>query len=323
MNTERLELLVRTYLDGEITADEVAELDAVLKTQPAARERFWQEMRMHAALRELGMAQGTRLEMAAEGAVGGWLASRMRQWRPFWRPLTAAAAGLIVGLFSASMVWAMTRFSETVIISLPLADASFESDDVVQQQGLPLKPGFWSGDWAEKSSAQGGITPKEGTHMLRMLRSYSEVDRTELTSSYGGDMMQWVDLRPFHSAMHAPGSLFELSASANMVAGQQAPFRLAVQMHAFTDLPDRWPQRINDLLESAQASSRAVVKLDGEAVTWQEATTRMLAPAGAEFLLVRITVTRTVPGAEGHVEFTGHFVDDLKLTLKTTHHSHP
>ena len=64
-----------------------------------------------------------------------------------WRPLTAAAAGLVIGLFSASMVFGFGARSVERVISL--LQESFESGPAPMVKGIPQDVNLWSGDYSE------------------------------------------------------------------------------------------------------------------------------------------------------------------------------
>jgi len=54
MNRERTKLLIGRYLDRELSVEEMAELQAVMRTSAEARELFWDDAQWHALFRQWG-----------------------------------------------------------------------------------------------------------------------------------------------------------------------------------------------------------------------------------------------------------------------------
>ena len=100
MSTEskRIDELAARLREAPLAAEEQAELDALLQRCREARRRFVGGMLLETDLREdTARLLAAPAQVARRSAGIAWLAGR---------PLTAAAAGLVFGLFSASMVWA-------------------------------------------------------------------------------------------------------------------------------------------------------------------------------------------------------------------------
>src|SRR4051794_2059909 len=102
MNARRLEELLIAWEDNSLTDEERAEVKQLLATYPEARRR----------LVEAGV-----LQSAAKARVKTWEESPAPRLLPpsdtqrkvsrlSWRPFTAAAAGLALGIFGASVGWA-------------------------------------------------------------------------------------------------------------------------------------------------------------------------------------------------------------------------
>ena len=135
MNDERLDLMVHRQLDGGLTPEEAAELDALILSSSAARARFWELARFHGLVREWGAGKwGKEVAVAESGAV----ASRKIVPLPWLRPALAWAAALVLG-FAA---WWFARHSPAEKSGAPNV-ASIESRDELDEpaeieSGAPL-----------------------------------------------------------------------------------------------------------------------------------------------------------------------------------------
>lgn len=314
---ERVEELLALSRTRELTHAERDELNRTLRDDANARRVAARWLLDDAALaEELRATQVERLfhEEAAEATA---TPRRMNWWQ--WRPLAAAAAGLVFGLFCASVAWsyAGTRAMDVFERIVPMVNGDFEQPAAMASDGVPKKFGEWSGDFARGVTDEQQISPKSGRRMLRVLRSDSRVDPPGL-ESHGGDMMQLVDLRPFKPDFSSGNAVLEVSASGNMIAPRQGEgYSFAVTALAFNGEPADLSWDASENAQAALAASTKRVPLDADPATWQTPTTRLLLPPDADFVMVKLTVTLRGIHPPGHVEFAGHYVDSVRLALKT------
>ena len=164
--------LIHAHLSGTIGKDDFAELQSLLRSSAEARS----------ALRDLATVD-TKLEKIASGnaatqsllngpsPVATQKAVKPTRWFA-WRPLTAAAAGLLMGLFSASVVFG---YVVPLARSLSLLEENFEAAAVIAAK-VTLEPGVWRGDHAVVVGAEQKVKPLIGEKMLRFLRSDSRAN---------------------------------------------------------------------------------------------------------------------------------------------------
>ncbi|MEY5026109.1 MAG: hypothetical protein RLZZ244_1637 [Verrucomicrobiota bacterium] len=107
MEETRLEHLAHGFVDGRLSAAEVAELDAYLRSEPEARRHFWTVARLHGELRiwgERGAAQGhlgaTLAQMEPVEGVG-W----GRRIRALGKLAAVFALGALLGWLGRGAVW--------------------------------------------------------------------------------------------------------------------------------------------------------------------------------------------------------------------------
>jgi hypothetical protein len=238
-----------------------------------------------------------------------------RRWLA-WRPLAAAAAGLLIGLFSASMVFGFgVRPLERVV---SLLQESFENGPAPFVTGMPQELNQWSGDFSEIVDAQQGMKPKDGSRMVRLLRSDFE-GKTSSKPSRQGDLMRVVDVRPFLREAGGGEVVITLSALLNAAPFPDADsYDGAVTLWA---LGPGFPTE-ESLMEDALAHSVGMCRpMDRDVNTWQSASTRLLLPPATEMVLLKVSFSPK-PESGGslsplpdHVNFAGHFVDDVRASV--------
>ena len=234
-----------------------------------------------------------------------------------WRPLTAAAAGLVIGLFSASMVFGFGVRSLEKVVSL--FQESFESGPAPLVKGIPQEVNLWSGDYSEIVEKYEGVKPKDGTKMVRMLRSDFEGKASSMPNRQG-DLSRIIDVRSF--MRDANGGEFVMTLSALFNA---APFPDSqrydgvVTLYALGEIGSTEESLMEDALAISNGSCNS---MDRDPATWQSASTRLLLPTGTEFVMLKVSFRRWPKGSGDQpslpdlMTFAGHFVDDLRASIR-------
>jgi len=262
-----------------------------------------------AAMKSQALQQAAVAEMAA-------LPSARRPGRRFsWRPLTAAAAGLVIGCFSASVVFAYV--GPSLGKAMLLLQESFESGPAPLVIGVPIAAGMWSGDFTEIVGEQQGVKPERGTKMLHLLRADFE-GKARVEGNYFADVYRLVDLRPYRREFADGGAVVQLSAAFNAFAfPAEEAFGGSVAVHALSAATDVDGFRLNEWSiesESLAMARNHRLKLDRDPGTWQRLGTELRLPPDTEYLLIRISVDHSNP-SQRRVSFDGHYVDDVRLSM--------
>lgn len=323
MNNEDDELsdLIHASLEGRVTEEQIEFLNAKLRSDGAARDLYLQMADMHSCLAvDESLWMNDIPNVRASEAPG-------RQQSSFnwlnWRPIAAAAAGLVMGMFCTSVVFAYTQPKVPVVVTkgLTLADADFESGSQVPARGIPARPGAWGGDFSSVVLAENGITPKHGQRMLRILRADHELS-SKNARSYVGSVAQVIDLRPLRAELASGEHLVEVSAQFNAIPIPQGGlFDFNVKAAAFCgDIADA-PRFWEDHESSVSRSARTVVA-DADAATWQRVALPMVVPMDADFLVIETAVVFKGPLPDQSVaEFPGHYVDQVQVRLSRSTNS--
>ena len=315
--------LLQRWSDGSITADELRSLTERLaepEHQNALLDDWLLESSLPHRLPSLAMAdihESGGYQITKRNAFAQ--AKRRSRWFQ-WRPIAAAAAGLVLGMFCTSVVFAYTQPKVPVVVTkgLTLADADFESGSQVPARGIPARAGAWGGDFSSVVMAENGITPKHGQRMLRILRADHEL-AAKNARSYVGSVAQVIDLRPLRAELVGGEQLVEVSAQFNAIPMPQGGlFDFNVKAAAFrgdiTDAPRFWKDH-----ESSVSRSARTVVADADAATWQRVALPMVVPMDADFLVIEAGVVFKGSQLEQSVaEFPGHYVDQVQVRLTRT-----
>ncbi|MEQ1829313.1 MAG: hypothetical protein ABL921_25335 [Pirellula sp.] len=297
----RLFQLFAAKSDDSITANEHEELQQFLRNDAIAR-RMWF---LHQDI-ELGL----RAQMRTTSDEPACPQPR-RQWRPF----AATAAGVMIGLFSASLVYAYITPSFKKVMTL--LQESFETGSTPLVTGIPIEPGYWSGDYSDVVGEDEELKPKKGKKMLRFMRADFE-GKSNLQPSRTSSIWRLVDLRPYRHEFGDGGAVAQLSAVFNAQEFPQGrSYFEFVQIHALdaamaAALKERdW----TELNASSLALARsAAVELDRDPATWQRIDCEHRVPGHADFLLIEIGL-KQMPKTNQSAEFAGHYLDDVRLKL--------
>jgi hypothetical protein len=292
-----------------------AELNMLLRDNPEARpimaRLMVDEQALISRLRDdviVELLEPTCAQQTTPPMRSRWLA---------WRPLTAVAAGILFGLFGASMVFGVGgRWTEKVT---SLFRESFESGPAPSVTGVPQQLNQWSGDFSELVSEQQGIKPAHGTKMIRMLRADFEGKSVTKLNTYG-DLMKIVDVRPFTRETNGGEVVLSASALFNAATFPDAErYDGVVTLYALDEIGSTEKNLLKDSL--AHSCNGRGLLLDRNPATWESATTRLQLPAGTHFVVVKVSVRRMPKNKEplstlpNPITFSGHFVDDVSVSI--------
>jgi len=310
----RLLRLLQAARDTQDTSAR-AELNMLLRDIPEARpimaRLMVDEQALISRLRDdviVELLEPTRAQQTTPPMRSRWLA---------WRPLTAVAAGILFGLFGASMVFGVGgRWTEKVT---SIFRESFESGPAPLVTGVPQQPNQWSGDFSELVGEQQGIKPAHGTKMIRMLRADFEGKSVTKLNTYG-DLMKIVDVRPFTRETNGGEVVFSASALFNAATFPEAErYDGVVTLYAVDEIGSTEKNLLKNSL--AHTCNGLGLSLDRNPTTWESATARLQLPAGTNFVILKVSVRRMPKNKEplstlpNSITFSGHFVDDVRASI--------
>lgn len=280
------------YQDGVLSPDEIATLEAVMRDDPTKRQLFADTQLRSMALHDRFRQEAFRVEPTPKKRIT-WIT----------RPIASMAAGLVIGLFSASLVWAISSPKATTERLFSLINGSFDENHLAS--GFPKQTGLWSGDEASVTDGK-----------LRFIATGSD-SKAPGARAVSCDVFQLVDLRPLrHSLSQQGDSMLELSATFLDARphNTKPSVTFFCQLYLFQGDPmtlhQTWPQSITDTLSSGSAQ---VTTLGTDAKGTRTLAAKCLVPAEAGFAVIQIAARPNLRPAK----LESLFADDVKLTLKT------
>lgn len=319
MNTDHSPLVL-AYLDGTISDEELARLNAVLLESADARAQLRAWAAADVRLRELAADAacaapvGPRVHQSRPGTTISWLDRvGLRGWR------APIAAGLAIGAAFTSVVWAYVAppAAEAMQHLATLVADSFETGSRPGREGVPQAFGTWGGDHADVATAGAGVAPRTGARMLRLLRSDYVGENSRL--SHVGDQLQIIDLAAYRAEIESGRVVAHAEAWFNQVApGAGEEFAGGVTLFAFARDPrDYRSETWNAWYEGHLGlSGQQQERTDRDPATWERVSTRLPLPSGTRFLVVHIRINRTRPEPTATpITFAGSYVDDVKAEL--------
>ena len=211
------EELIDRYLTGMADEAEVEQLDALLKEDEALRQTFLSASRVDSHLRERAIEQPVKKETESAGPQP----LRFRWINP------GAAAGLLIGLFSASVVWAaIPQGGGITRTSLDVVTEDFEDPDMKLKPQLPTKANRWFGPLVSVAP-EGGVTAVQGNRVGQL--SPHPGSRTE-------SVRYVVDLEDYPELARGHARSLQVKASFSAPFTQQEP-KFRVELAAFSEAP--------------------------------------------------------------------------------------
>lgn len=292
---------IMRYQDGALSADETIALEKAMLADPAKCQLFSQSqlrsMVLHDRFRLQAFQRKTDTPVCDSIRTGK---SARLTWST--RSMASMAAGLAIGLFSATIVWAISSPKATTERLFSLINGGFDVDRL--DSGFPTQTGLWSGDEAVMTDGR-----------LRFIAVGNDSNDPN-AQAVSCDIFQLVDLRPLRHTLSLDGdSVLELSADFFDARphNTKPSVTFFCQLYLFRGDPaalhPSWPQSIAGALSSG---STQVTTLGFDAKGKRTITAKCLIPAPADFAVLQIAARPNLrPAKLGPL-----FADNVKLMLK-------
>ena len=299
--------LIQRYIAGTLPDDEALALQNALKSDPDLRALYLDYMNLDVALGSHAESRSAVNEILASPMAGE--ATRTTRWLS-WRPLTAAAAGIVFGMFCTSVVFGFVAQRAGALKQVPLRvfDPGMEDAEAIMEQGVPDGVGRWGADSAKVVAAENGVQPVEGQRMMRL----EPIPREKNVKNLALRVYQVLDLR----------SLPERGASSDaevQVTGSFCPTkskvssRYLIRAIALEEPPEQattefWSKMESDGVVSESQRFDALPGHPG----WQTFSLKLRLPPESKTL---VFIFGAVPPEDTSMQPFVHYLDDVRVSL--------
>ena len=296
--------LIQKQLAGIATPEESTELEQALEDDAKLRTLYLDYANLDMALESSAKA-ATALQEAQ--LLADRPAIRKSSWFSL-RPLTTAAAGIVIGVLTSSIVWAVSaNSSKPQRIPVPLVDPRFEEVVTPLPAVIPRSIGSWNGDPSHVAVSSGEVsaqTKMKGESMVKMQpvdeRRFSRLEQIvrveHLVPAEGGTVDFSADIF-CDSAVH--------------------PCRAMLVVRAFSLSSDEIEGSARDLQDEVTSTARKAVILSPGMTSWQRGKVRMDLPPDTKtlvFAIVAIDPPKGEPNAS-------QYIDNVRAAILATNPS--
>lgn len=300
-NNAELDALVDTYIEGRLSDEEANRLNALIEGSGPARRRYWELALVHGML-EQGLQ--TASVKAAAGELPATATVKPGKFLK-WPGLAAAAAGLVIGVFSASMVWAYKSSPPSPEVREEILFESFEGDESrTLAPAFPDRAGEWFGDLTVAVRSKDGLEPERGGSVAR----FNPVPTRKY--SFARYIIDLEDLSPTQLEQ-----VSQLEVKASFASDQMSvPARYQIRLAAFAQPPEEvraiWNREsllFDTVLQHTVRNYLASPDREG----WKKLASRIDLPPGTRSVVISLGVAE-----QGGSSPSGdHYLDAVRVRL--------
>ena len=299
MNRTEHELeLMRRYLEGVASLEETQELESLIVKDMGVRQDFLRYTHLDSAL--AGVRRSQPSVAAPRRSV--WLS---------WRPLTAAAAGIVFGMLCTSVVFGFVN-QQAAVKKVPLLAFDAGLEDVTQtlKDGLPDRVGQWGMDEASIVVAEENVLPLQGERMLRL----EPIPPQKPVKNHTSRVYQMLDLRSQPVAMMNGEVEAEVTASF-CATNSDLSSRYLIRAIALDEAPETATKNFWSKVESdgVVSESQRFDTLPGKS-GWHTFSMKLRLPPGSQTLVL---IFGAVPSEDTSRPALVHYLDDVQASLLT------
>ncbi len=307
MNTDWNELIHR-YITGQTSDEETRHLEASLKADDELADLYLRHIELEVALEtQASSAQITRELLSASAEP---VNRRSTNWYA-WRPLTAAAAGIVFGMLCTSVVFGFVN-QRAAVKKVPLLAFDAGLEDVTQtlKDGLPDHVRQWGMDEASIVAAEENVRPLQGERMLRL----EPIPPQKPVKNHTSRAYQMLDLRSQPVAMMNGEAEAEVTASF-CATNSDVSSRYLIRAIALDEAPETATKNFWSKVESdgVVSESQRFDTLPGKS-GWHTFSMKLRLPPGSKTLVL---IFGAVPPEDTSRPALVHYLDDVQVSLLT------
>jgi hypothetical protein len=169
--------------------------------------------------------------------------------------------------------------------------------------GRPSSYGDWGDNVSQIVSAENGVTPRDGSRMLKFIATGP--DGPDVGT--GGSVYQLLDLSSIAASIASGQALVTASAFFNRAfAGAETDTQFVVSLTAYAGSPAGFPA-----FPAPLATMTVSLFSDGDALTWELLETSLLLPTDTTYVSLLLAAVENVVNETASPEFDGHYADSV------------
>ena len=306
-NTSNLDDLLNKYLEGNLSEEEALALSNRIEQSSEVRERYWELASVH------GMVEQTMQTASLQATTGRESAEPERRPRiPRLSRIKIGIAGLAIGVFSASVVWAfkLPQDSQTRPKIEEIVSESFENPEQNFKRRFPFEAGKWFGEIYSIPAGE-GISSVSGVRVAQFL------DNPKAKFTYARYL---IDLDEY--AKPGQNQSRSVRVEASFIASnpdESSVFQ--IRLAAFSQEPQEVRPIWNDqevLFDQVlQHVGRNHITKPGQKPDWQRLEASIDIPPGTRSVVISLGAGMV----DSNGDKSSHYLDDVRVSLVDSPHS--
>ena len=303
-NNSELDALIDACLDGRLSEAEADRLSQWIEDSSEARQRYWQLASVH------GMIEQSMQSASLKAANGEAFVTPVKTEERFrWSRISSTAAGIMIGIFCASLGWAyaIPLVNQSQRESREIVFESFEDPEMKLSGRFPTNVNRWFGR-VFSVPVEDGMPAVEGARVGQFNAS------TTSKFTYARYLID-LDEHPEPGEEHVRSVEVEASF---FTSNPEASSVFQIRLGAFSQEPGAVRPIWNDhelLFDTVlQHVGRNYITEPGEQTGWHKLHATIEIPPGTRSVVISLGAGNDEPGATA----SDHFVDAVRVQLVDT-----
>ncbi len=296
-----LDDLLNRYMDGNLSEVDARALSTQIEESAEVRERYWELASIH------GMVEQTMQTASLQATTGRESAEQEKRPRASGLSrIKTGIAGLAIGVFSASVVWAfkLPQDNQPQPKIEEIVSESFENPEQNFKRRFPYEAGKWYGEISSISADQ-GISSVSGVRVAQFL------DNPKAKFAYARyliDLESYTEVCPTHTrSLRVDTSFF----ASNMDQSSVFQIRLAAFSQAPQDIGPIWNDREVLFDQVLQHVGRNHITKPGQDSQWHKLSASIDIPPGTRSVVISLGAGMV----DSNADKSNHYLDDIRVSL--------
>ncbi|MDC3335697.1 hypothetical protein OAV71_04240 [Opitutales bacterium] len=296
-----LDDLLNRYLNGNLSEEDARALSTQIEESAEVRERYWELASIH------GMVEQTMQSVSLQATTGKESAEPERRPRALGLSrIKTGIAGLAIGVFSASVVWAfkLPQDNQPPPKIQEIVSEGFENPEQNFKRRFPYEAGKWFGDISSISADQ-AISSASGVRVAQFLDN----PKTKFAyARYLIDLESYAEVYPTHTrSLRVDTSFF----ASNLDESSVFQIRLAAFSQAPQDIARIWNDREVLFDQVLQHVGRNHITKPVQGSEWQKLGASIEIPPGTRSVVISLGAGMV----DSNADKSNHYLDDIRVSL--------